>query len=603
MIRVVSAISGLLATIAFSATGQRVDRGSQKTCEITSPDSNIVVRIDVGQRLSYSVSFHQRPIILDSTLGLEFKDEPALGHNLTVDGVANKTVDRTWINEYGKERNVRDHYNEAVISMQESGEPHRKLDLIVRAYDEGAAFRYRMSGGGASRQFVLTREDTEFHFASDATVWAATYTNFYHPYEQEYTRRHLSDVAAGTIVGLPILAQISQIDYVAVAEAELTDWAGMYLKPSGGTSGLTLGARLSPRLDGDGLVKAHLPHLSPWRVLMIGSRPGDLIESELIVNLNPPSALADTSWIRPGKMAWDHWWSGDVKMDTETEEEFIHFAGDMGFAYQLVDWQWYGPFDKPSADITRPAPQVDMQQLLRFAKERHVRLWLWLHSNDVNRYLVEGKLDDVFSTYERWGIAGVKIDFMLRDDQEMVNWYETVVKLAAQHHLMVDFHGAYKPTGLRRTWPNLVTREGVLGNEYNKFSSRVTPEHKLTLPFTRMLVGPMDFTPGGFLNRSPEQFKQTLPTEVMGSRAQELALFVVYESPLECVADAPEHYRGQPGLEFLRVVPTVWEQTKVLDGAVGEHIVVARQSGGNWFLGGMTAKEATECGCRSRSLA
>ena len=181
---------------------------------------------------------------------------------------------------------------------------------------------------------------------------------------------------------------------------------------------------------------------------------------------------------------------------------------------------------------------------------------------------------------------------MDRDDQEMVNWYQTIVKKAADHHLMLDFHGAYKPTGLRRTWPNLLTREGVLGNEYNKFSGRVTPEHKLTLPFTRMLVGPMDYTPGGFLNRSPSEWKQTTPTQVMGSRAQELAIFVVYESPLTCVTDDPQNYRGQPGLDFLRDVPTVWDETRVLDGVVGKHIIVARRSGQDWFLGGMTGDDA-----------
>ncbi len=200
-----------------------------------------------------------------------------------------------------------------------------------------------------------------------------------------------------------------------------------------------------------------------------------------------------------------------------------------------------------------------------------------------------GTLEEAFAVYERWGIAGVKIDFMNSDDQDRVNWYVGVLAMAARHHLMVDYHGAFKPTGLEVTWPNLLTREGVLGNEYNKFSARVTPKHKLTLPFTRLVAGPMDFTPGGFLNRAPGEWKQTNPTEVMGSRAQELAEFVVYWSPLMCLADDPAHYEGQAGLEFLREVPTVWDETRVLDGVVGEHIVMARRSGDRWFVGGMTA--------------
>jgi len=188
-------------------------------------------------------------------------------------------------------------------------------------------------------------------------------------------------------------------------------------------------------------------------------------------------------------MAWDRWWSDDVKMDNETNRRFISFASEMGYPYQLIDWQWYGEFNKPTANITRPAPQIDMPGLLRFAADHHVREWIWLHSGDVNRAKETGTLESAFATYQGWGIAGVKIDFMDSNDQDMVDWYGDVVALAAKHHLMVDFHGAFEPTGLRVTYPNLLTREGVLGNEYNKFSTRVTPLHKLTLPFTRMLAG------------------------------------------------------------------------------------------------------------------
>ena len=367
--------------------------------------------------------------------------------------------------------------------------------------------------------------------------------------------------------------------------------ASTRLKPG---SPVSLHVNLAPRINGDGLVKREGDHSSPWRIIMLGSRPGALVESELVENLSPHCAIPDTSWIRPGKMAWDHWWSGDVKMDTASDERFIQFASEMHFPYQLVDWQWYGDFDNPSADITRTNPKVDMPELLSYAKQHNVRLWVWLHSNDVNRYLQRGDLDSAFATYEKWGLAGVKIDFMNRDDQEMVNWYVTVVQKAAAHHLMVDFHGAFKPTGLRRTWPNLLTREGVLGNEYNKFSHRVTPQHTLTLPFTRMLAGPMDFTPGGFINTTVSAFKQTTPTQVMGTRAHQLAMFVVYDSPLCCICDDPDNYRNQPGVEFLRLVPTTWDETHILAGEVGVNIVSARRSGNDWYLGAMAGSTAQQ---------
>ena len=203
-------------------------------------------------------------------------------------------------------------------------------------------------------------------------------------------------------------------------------------------------------------------------------------------------------------MAWDHWWTGDVKMDTATIKEYIQLAADMGWPYQLIDWQWYGPFNKADADITKVNPAVDMDEVRRFAKDKGVRLWLWLYWTDADRNSAYQK---AFALYEQWGIAGIKIDFMNRDDQDMVNWYEKLTRAAAEHHLMIIFHGAFKPTGMIRTLPNQVTREGILGNEYNRWSARVTPEHKLTLPFTRFLAGPADFTPGGFLNRQRDQFK------------------------------------------------------------------------------------------------
>lgn len=578
---------GCLATVGRAETPH--------SWKVESPDSGVKVQVEQKGTLTYSVSFHGQIVIAPSPLGLEFQGMPPLaGDTLKFMKVTESRADTSWQNPFGKHNPVRDHYRELRVAFATTSSSIPELDVVVRAYADGAAIRYELSGTqiGDKQDLVLTKEKTEFRFSSDPTVWAATYENFRHPYEREYPKAKLSSIHSSLLVGLPLLIQTSPSVFVGLAEADLTDWAAMYLKVGRADSQPNLIASLSPRLDGAGLVKIHTRKMSPWRVLMLGSGPGDLIESDLITNLNPPSAIQDSSWIHPGMMAWDHWWSGDVKMDTDTDKSFIQFAGEMGFAYQLVDWQWYGPFNTPDADITKPAPQVDMPELLRYAKERHVRLWLWLHSADVNRALESGKLEKAFALYQQWGVAGVKIDFMERDDQEMVCWYQTVVELAAKHHLMVDFHGAYKPTGLRRTWPNLMTREGVLGNEYNKFSGRVTPEHKLTLPFTRMLVGPMDFTPGGFLNRSPAAWKQTTPTEVMGSRAQELALFVVYESPLACVTDSPDNYHGQPGLEFLRDVPTVWDETRVLDGAVGKHIVVARRKGQDWFLGGMSGEDA-----------
>jgi alpha-glucosidase len=567
--------------------GASARAASAKPLVLVSPDKAIEVQVTL-QPLTYSVAMGGKPVMAPSLLGLELKDQAAMGEWALLHEERHAT-DRTWTPVWGKVSQIHDSYTEMDLSLQEKSGARRLLNLAFRAYPEGVAFRYSIPSQPGIEHFIVTKELTSFHFPADATVWAGTTEKYHHSFEHEYVKQRLSAIPSGAHVILPLLSEIGPATYAAIAEADLTDWAGMYLTPGGAE---TMMADLSPRLDGAGLVKADTPHQTPWRVIMLGHKPGDLIESNLIENLNPPSKIADTSWIKPGKMAWDHWWSGDVQMDNETNRRFISFASEMGFPYQLIDWQWYGAFDKPEAKITQPAPQIDMPGLLQFAAEHHVREWIWLHSGDVNRAKQAGTLDSAFATYEKWGIAGVKIDFMDSNDQEIVNWYVDVVELAARHHLMVDFHGAFEPTGLRVTWPNLLTREGVLGNEYNKFSNRVTPLHKLTLPFTRMLAGPMDYTPGGFLNRSPSEWKQTTPTQVMGSRAQELALFVVYWSPLTCVTDDPVNYKDQPGLEFLRVVPTVWDETKVLDGVVGEHIVVARRQGQRWFVGGMTGDQA-----------
>ncbi|MHC4149002.1 MAG: glycoside hydrolase family 97 protein [Planctomycetota bacterium] len=573
------------ALLAYLVTGSLF---AQDRYAILSPDKKIKAEVTVDKSLSYSVWFEGKQIIVDSPLGLELTEGTLPEPNATVQKQRRWPRKQKWTPVYGQRRGIISNCNEIQMGIFQPGELGRRLRLIFRAYNDGVAFRYYLPGMNLIKEFVLTKENSQFRFAGDHTIWAADYAKFVSHQEQEFKQTRLSSIKPESVIGLPLLVQVDESVYVAITEADLTDWAGMYLSGAKDDEGkfVGLGTRLSPRPDGKGLVEAATPHYSPWRVIMIGRSPGDLIESDIIVKLNKPCAIKDTSWIKPGKMAWDHWWSGDTKMDTQTLKQYIQFASDMGFPYQLVDWTWYGqkPLENPDLDITTVVPDVNMPELLRFAKDKGVKLWLWLHWTHADK-----QYEEAFALYEKWGIAGVKIDFMQRDDQEMVNWYHKIVKKAAEHHLLVNFHGAYKPTGFRRTYPNLMTREGVLGNEYNKWSKRVTPEHDCTLPFTRMLAGPMDYTPGGFLNRSRDKFKTNVkPTQVMGTRCHELAKFVIYDSPLCCVCDHPANYENQPGLEFLRLVPTVWDDTKVLNGEVGKYITMARRSGRSWFIGAMT---------------
>jgi len=293
------------------------------------------------------------------------------------------------------------------------------------------------------------------------------------------------------------------------------------------------------------------------------------------------------------------WARGDTKADMA----YIDFAAEMGWPYQLIDWFWYENMttyevalnlggknpERPPVDFARCVPHVDMAMLLDYAKLRGVRLMVWLHSYDLERYGIERAC----ALFEKWGVAGLKIDFMNSDSQETVAWYERVLSTAARYKLLIDFHGAYKATGLARTWPNYITQEGVLGNEYNKLEgNKCTPLHTVTLPFTRGLLGPMDFTPGGFINVPAKDFKIAQPAMVMGTRARQLAMPVIYESPLTVFCDSPANYRRAAGIEYYRGLPTVWDETAVPSAEIAKHIVIARRSGNAWWLAAMNGDSA-----------
>ena len=561
--------------------------------DLASPGKNITVSVNVDSLLSYRLQYEGRTVVFDSPLGFEFAHEPAMGKGLVVIDKKEKTIDETWEPVVAtRHRTVANHYNELLLCLKEAGGLQRRMDLCFRAFNDGIAFRYTLYRSADIGNRAIIREHTGFHLPETATAWVADYGSYTSSQESEFLPRPVKAVSPKTIAGLPFLVAVDSTNYLAITEAAIDNYPGFYIGAAADSGTAMLTTKLSP-LPGekeDGVKARFADSLhTPWRVIMLAHAPGKLIESELVQNLNAPCVLKETAWIRPGMSAWDHWWSGEVKMDMPTIRQYIDFAAAQGWPSMLVDWQWYGPFNKPEADITKAAPQLDMSALLRYARQKNVRLWLWLYSTDVNR---NNNFERAFALYQQWGIAGVKIDFMDRDDQDMVNWYHDIIKAAARHHLLVDFHGAYKPDGIGRTWPNMITREGVMGEEYSKFSTHITPEHNVTLPFTRMLAGSMDYTPGGFLNVTKAQFRQGVPTEVMNTRCAELAKFVVYESPFMVDCDAPEHVLGQPGADFLRLVPTVWDDVKVLGGYPGQYIAIARRKGNRWFVAVMNNSTA-----------
>jgi len=566
---------------------------------VTSPNGKLAVTLTVGPAPALIVTLDGRTVAECPDLGLTLAEGARLGgplgDGLVVKDGVRKMVDESYDLVCGKRKRVRNRYNEMTLAYEEKAPPHRTFSLVLRAYDDGAAFRYVLPVQEGLETAVVMDENTRFSFPDGAEGWLLDLGKFTTAYETNYREAPLAEVGPKNLLGLPLLVKVDDATWAAVTEADLRGFTGLYLSGEKGSPG-TLAARLAP-LPGNKKVKARiaLPFASPWRVIMAADSPCRLIESDIVTSLCPPQAIEDASWIKPGKAAWD-WWSGQRvaggkpgAMDTDTILHYVDFAAENGLEYMLIDAEWYGKHNDPDEDITTPIAALDLPRVMAHAREKNVGILLWLYWR-----CLEKQMDAAFSLYGKWGVAGVKVDYMNRDDQEMVAFYERVVKKAAEHRLLVNFHGAYKPTGLRRTWPNLITREGALGLEYSKWSADFTPRHGVTLPFTRMLAGPMDCTPGAFRTLGKDTFKPVNPPAAQGTRCHQLAMYVVFESPLQFLPDYPDAYRGGTGLEFLKDVPATWDDTRALAGEPGRYIVMARRSGKEWFVGAMTDWEARD---------
>jgi alpha-glucosidase len=583
---------------------QALFRESTPSATATSPNGQITLQLfaaeDSGD-LRYAVQFHRKVLMMPAKLGLEIAGQAPLGPGMHKTDEQAESNDERYTVPVGKTREVRNHFNGARVDFEDAS--GRKMAIEMRAFDDGAAFRYLVPEQPGLKQVQITQEMTQFTYAKDASTYPLILDGYKSAWEDEYQLRNVSGLHRNWLIGLPYLANVPGIGWVAITEADIENYAGMYLRSTGEFLSRTVRVELSPHEDPAGVldpsyaVETATPFESPWRVMMIADEPGKLIESNLVLNLNPPSKIANTSWIKAGKSAWD-WWSGEAApsmtvksgMNTATMKHYIDFASLSGFPYMLIDsgWAVTGPSSSDGnsrlADITRVQPNIDMPDLLRYAREKRVKIWLWAHWTSVDKYM-----DQAFPLFESWGVAGVKIDFMNRNDQWMTDWYRRVLARAAEHHLMIDYHGAFEPDGLRRTYPNLMTREGVMGKEYLKMSARTTPQHNATLPFTRMLVGPMDYTPGAFGNANLNTFvAQSFMPMGLNTRAQELALYVVFESELQMVADYPERYAGQKEFDFVKKVPCTWDEVRSIGGEPMKWIALARRSGNDWYVGTLT---------------
>jgi alpha-glucosidase len=416
---------------------------------------------------------------------------------------------------------------------------------------------------------------------------------------QYYDYTSLQKLGEDDLASLPLILSPAEGPKIVIAEADLIDYPGFWLR---GNDGLKLQGVSAPVVkEFDELSDRDLPvrereefiaktkgtRTYPWRIFAIADTDGELITNQLTYLLASENVIENTSWIQPGKVAWDWWNANNVYgvdfragFNTETYKYYIDFASKYGIENIMLDEGWY-----ELGDITAVKPELNLKELIAYANSKNVGVFLWVVWKTLDDQLEEG-----FELFRELGIKGIKVDFMNRDDQWMVNYFHRIAAKAAEYELMVDFHGSYKPAGLRRMYPNVMTREGVNGGEQFKWSLRQTPEHDLILPFGRMLAGPLDYTPGAMVNAQNKDFEPIFDTPMsMGTRCHQLAMFVVFESPIQMLCDSPtRYYREHECMQFLSDVPTVWDQTIVLDAKVSDYVFIARQSGDDWYIGGMT---------------
>ena len=561
-----------------------------KEYKLASPDNKISVTVTVGTGIKWSATCEGREIINNSKIAMILANGKILGENEKVKKAAISQLNdiiRPVVSN--KKSVITDNCNILTISFN-SG-----FSLQFRAYNDGVAYRFETS---LKEDIIIKNEISEFDFPAGSHSWYPLETSFMSHNERTFIYSSLDTIGNKHLASLPTLFQVNGID-VLVTESDIEDYPGMWLVGGGSgkisgiwskypeTEKLTRDRDLFITATKDYIAKTKGTRTFPWRAFVIAQNDVKLLESDLVYKLAPPNKIEDTKWIKPGHVAWDWWNANNVYgvdfragINNDTYKYYIDFAAKNGIEYVILDEGWY-----PLGNVFVSVPEINVPELCKYAESKHVGVILW-----VVWKTFWDKIDEAIALYEKWGVKGVKVDFMQRDDQKIVNFYLEAAKKTAEHHLLIDFHGAYKPDGLGRTWPNALTREGVKGMENDKWSKEVTPEHDVTLPFTRMIAGPMDYTPGALVNMDKANFTPNFTRpESQGTRAHQVALYVIYESPLQMLSDSPSNYmKEQETTDFIVKIPVVWDDIIGIDGKVGDYILLARRSGKEWFAGALT---------------
>lgn len=560
-----------------------------KEYTVKSPDGRLVLTVDAAADIKWSLSHDGTLLLKSSRIGLELRSGKILGENEKISKAdAGKLSEVIKPVVAHKRSEINANCNTLVLTFK-SG-----FSLNFRVYNDGAAYRFET---GMKEDLTIRNEIAELEFPSGSFSWYPVEESFFSHNERTFIHSSV-DTLNRQLASLPTLFQIGGKN-VLITESDIDDYPGMWLtgKGSGKFSGSWAKYPDTEvlRNDRDFEVTGTKGYIAqtkgtrtfPWRVFIVSQNDAGLVESDLVDKLAKPSMISETGWIKPGQVSWD-WWNANniygvdfrAGINNDTYKHYIDFAAENGIEYIILDEGWY-----KLGNVLQEVNGINVQELCSYGEKKNVGVILWV----VWKSLWD-KIDEALTLYDKWGVKGLKIDFMQRDDQKIVNFYHEVARKAAEHHMLVDFHGAYKPDGMGLTWPNVITREGVKGMEWDKWSRETNPEHDVTIPFTRMVAGPMDYTPGAMINMDKANFTpmMTRPAS-QGTRAHQVAMYVIYESPLQMLSDSPSNYRKEKETtDFITSIPVVWDDVVGVDGKVGDYIVVARRSGKEWFVGAMT---------------
>ncbi len=579
--------------------------GFAQTQELNSPDGKLQVKIDISDQIRFSVSHEQTEVVALSPVSMTLADGTVWGVSPKIKNKKAQHIDQKISTPIYKKSEIEDVYNELILNFKGN------YSLVFRAYNQGVAYRFAAT---LKDEIRVRNEEVNLNFSQDNQT-IVPYVNkkspsgfdeqFFNSFENTYTHGKLSDLDKSRLMFLPVVVELNDGKKLCFTEADLESYPGMYLNKGAGNSLKGVFAPYPKQIKQGGhnmlqglvteredyIAKVQGTRSFPWRVFAVSATDKELLNNDLVYQLASPSRLSDISWVKPGKVAWD-WWNDwniygvDFRagINNETYKYYIDFAASQGIGYVILDEGWAV---NKQADLMQIIPEIDIQKLVDYGKTKNVGIILW-----AGYWAVDRDLENVCKTYSDMGVKGFKVDFMDRDDQAMVDFYYRCAETAAKYKLMVDYHGAYKPTGLHRTYPNVINFEGVHGLEQLKWSppSVDMVTYDVTMPYIRMMAGPMDYTQGAMRNATRNNYRP-INTEPMsqGTRCRQLAEYVVFDSPFNMLCDNPSNYLNElECTKFIAEVPTIWDQTRSIDGRIGEYIVLARQKDGVWYVGGMT---------------